>query len=139
VASNSDLLRSGYDAWNRDDLDGWLELLHPDVRINPSGAFPDLGSDYRGHEGATKFWRQLHEPWEVFRIDVVHVEDAEEGAVASIRFRGRGADSGVEVDMRFGMAMRLRDGLAIELINRRTFDDARAALRPKRGAGNALT
>jgi ketosteroid isomerase-like protein len=136
VSSNSDLLRAGYAAWNRDDPEGWIELLHPDVQIQTSGLFPDLARDYRGHERAMKFWRQMHEPWEVFRIDVEHVEDQDDWAVASIRFCGRGADSGVEVDMRFGMAMRVQDGLAIELVNRRNFDEARKAPdRPARQEG----
>lgn len=50
-------------------------------------------------------------------------------AVASLRFRARGEDSGVEVDMRFGMAMRARDGLGIQFLNRRNFDEARKAVR----------
>jgi hypothetical protein len=70
----------------------------------------------------------MHEPWELFRIDVEHIEDEGEWAVASLRLRARGADSGVDVDMRFGMAMRASDGLAIEFLNRRTFDEARAAI-----------
>jgi hypothetical protein len=78
----------------------------------------------------------MHEPWEVFVIDVEHVEDEGDWAIASIRFRARGADSGVEVDMRFGMAMRVQDEQAIELVNRRNFDEARTALRPAdQGAG----
>jgi ketosteroid isomerase-like protein len=129
VPSNSELLLAGYDAWNRDDVEGWVELLHPEVRIETSGLFPDLASEYRGHEGARKFWRQMYEPWKTFHINVEHVEDEGDCALASIRFGGRGADSGVEVDMRFGMLMRVRDGLAIELVNRRTFDEARTALR----------
>jgi ketosteroid isomerase-like protein len=136
VSTNSELLRAGYDAWNRGDLQGWLELLHPDVQILTSGMFPDLAHDYRGRERAKTFWHQMHEPWEVFVIDVEHVEDERDWAIASIRFRARGADSGVEVDMRFGMAMRVQDEQAIELVNRRNFDEARTALRPAdRGAG----
>jgi ketosteroid isomerase-like protein len=128
VSSNSELLLAGYDAWNHDALEGWVELLHPEVRIETSGLFPDLASEYRGHQGARKFWHQMQEPWATFRIDVEHVEDEGDCAIASIRFRGRGADSGVEVDMRFGMLMRVRDGLAEQLVNRRTFDEARTAL-----------
>ena len=128
VSSNSELLRAGYDAWNRDDLEGYLALLHPDVRISTSGLFPDLAPEYSGRDRAVKFWQQMHEPWETFRIDVEHIEDDDDWAVASIRFRGRGADSGVDVDMRFGMAMRVRDELAVEFLNRRTFDEARTAV-----------
>jgi ketosteroid isomerase-like protein len=125
-------LQAGYDAWNRDDLDAYLELLHPDVHISTAGVFPDLAPEYAGRERAATFWRQMHEPWESFRIDVEHIEDEGDWAIASLRFRGRGADSGVEVDMRFGMAMRASDGLGIEFLNRRTFDEARKAVRIER-------
>jgi ketosteroid isomerase-like protein len=128
MPTNSELLLAGYEAWNNDDCEAWLELLHPEVEIRTSGVFPDLAPDYRGHERAVKFWRQMHEPWETFRIDVEHVEEEGDCAAAAIRFRAKGVDSGVEVDMRFGMAVRIRDGLAIELVNRHTFDEARCAL-----------
>ena len=129
VSSNSELLQAGYEAWNTDDLDGYLALLHSDVRISTSGLFPGLAAEYVGRERAATFWRQMHEPWERFRIDVEHIEDEGDWAVASLRLRARGADSGVDVDMRFGMAMRGSDGLAIEFLNRSSFDEARTAMR----------
>lgn len=132
MSTNSELLLAGYDAWNRHDMEAYLELLHPDVRISTSGMFPDLALEYRGRERAATFWRQMHEPWEYFRIDVEHIEDEGDWAIASLRFRARGVDSGVEVDMRFGMAMRVHDGLGIEFLNRRTFDEARTAVRAVR-------
>jgi ketosteroid isomerase-like protein len=128
VGTNSELLLAGYDAWNRDDLDGYLELLHPDVHISTAGVFPDLAPEYSGRKGAARFWGQMHEPWEWFEVHVEHIEDEGDWAVASIRFRGRGVDSGVEVDMRFGMAMRAADGLGIQFLNRSTFDEARKAM-----------
>jgi ketosteroid isomerase-like protein len=134
VPTNSELLLAGYDAWNHDDCQAWLDLLHPDVVISTSGVFPDLSADYRGHGEATRFWRQLHGPWETFRIDVEHVEDDEDCALAAIRFRAKGVDSGIEVDMRFGMGIRVRDGLATDMVNRRTLEEAREALRPKQPA-----
>ncbi len=128
VPSNSELLLTGYEAWNHDDLDGYLALLHPDVRISTSGLFPGLAAEYVGRERAATFWRQMHEPWERFRIDVEHIEDEGEWAIAALRLRARGADSGVDVDMRFGMAMRAGDGLGIEFLNRSSFDEARTAI-----------
>jgi ketosteroid isomerase-like protein len=134
MATNSELLVAAYEAWNRDDCDAWLELLDTDIRIETSGVFPDLSAEYRGHSGARKFWRQLHDPWEELRIDVEHVEDQADRAVAGIRFRARGRDSGVQVDMRFCNAIRVRDGRATELVNRRTVEEAREALRPAQAA-----
>ena len=128
MGTNSDLLRAGYAAWNRDDCEAWLELLHPEVEIRTSGLFPDLAAVYEGHERARKFWRQLHEPWEKFRILVEDMEESGDWVAAAIRFRATGVDSGVEVDMRFGHAIRVVDGLAAEFVTRRTAEEALQAL-----------
>ena len=128
MSDNGELLLAGFDAWNRDDCDGWLKLLAPGIEVQTAGVFPDLADVYRGHEGAARFWRQLREPWEVFRIDVERIEAQGDIAMAAVRFRATGADSGVQVDMRFGNAIRVRDGLATVLLNRRTLEEARDAL-----------
>ena len=129
MISNTELLLTGYEAWNRDDCDAWLKLLDPDVEIRTSGVFPDLAAEYHGHGPAAKFWRQMHDPWAVFRIDVEDIAEEDDLVWAAIRFRGRGGDSGAEVDMRFGHAIRVRDGRAIEFVTRRTVEEARSALR----------
>ena len=130
VQTNSEKLLAGYDAWNHDDCDAWLRLLARDAAISTSGVFPDLSAEYCGHGEAVRFWNQMHAPWEVFRIEVEHVEDDEDCAFAAIRFRGRGVDSGVEVDMRFGMGIRVGgDGLATHMVNRRTLEEAREVLK----------
>jgi ketosteroid isomerase-like protein len=128
METNADLLRTGYDAWNRDDCQGWLDLLHEDVEISTAGVFPDLAAEYRGHERARKFWHQLHEPWESFRIDVERIEEDGDLVLGTVRFRGKGSDSGVEVDMRFGNVIHVRDGKATAMVNRRTVEEAREAL-----------
>ena len=129
VEPNSEKLLAGYDAWNREDCDDWLALLADGVVISTSGVFPDLSAEYCGHGEAVRFWKQLHSPWGEFRIDVEHVEDDGACAFAAIRFRGRGVDSGIEVDMRFGMGIRVGDdGLATHMVNRRTLEEAREVL-----------
>src|ERR687892_269731 len=51
------------------------------------------------------------------------------GHGAAIRFRGTGVDSGIEVDMRFGMGIRVgEDSLATHMVNRRTLEEAREVL-----------
>ena len=135
--TNAQLLQAGYDAWNRDDRDGWLKLLEPGIEVRTAGAFPDLAPVYHGHQGAARFWRQLREPWEVFRIDVERIEAEGDLAMAAVRFRARGADSGVNVDMRFGNAVRIRGGLATLLVNRRTPEEARDALLEARPAADS--
>ena len=127
---NSELIRAGYEAWNRNDLDAWLEVLHPDVEFHTSGVWPDFDPVYRGREGLAEFWLRMHEPWERFRIDVDRIDEQGDCFVLTLRFRAEGGDSGAEVDMRFANAIRLRDGLQIEVVSRRTVEEAREALGP---------
>jgi ketosteroid isomerase-like protein len=131
MSKDSELVLAAYEAWNRGDLDGWLKALHPEVELTTSGVFPDFEPVYRGHKGLTEFWHQLREPWEVFHIEVEEIDDDEFVAV-TLRFRAKGVDSGVKVDMRFGNAIRISDGLAIEIVTRRTVEEARLALRGTR-------
>jgi ketosteroid isomerase-like protein len=115
-------------AWNRDDLDAWLETLHPDVEFHTSGLFPDFDSVYRGHMGVAEFWRWLHEPWEEFHVDIEQI--VAEGDCFSVtgRLRAKGVDSGVAVDMRFAHSLCVRDGLLAQIVVRRTVEEAREDL-----------
>jgi ketosteroid isomerase-like protein len=130
--SNTELLLAGYEAWNRGDRDAFLALLDPEIDIETSGAFPDLAPNYHGHQRAAKFWSQMLEPWDDFHIEVERVEEDGDIVAAGIRFRARGHDSGVVVDMRFGSGMRVRDGLAVELVNRRSLEEVLEALRQRK-------
>jgi len=132
--SNSQLLLAGFEAWNRDDCGAWLELLDPEVEISTSGVFPDFAALYSGHDQAAAFWRRLRAPWEEFRIEVEEIDEEGDCVTAAIRFCARGADSGVEVDMRFGSGIKVHDGLATALVNRRTPEETREALRQYRRA-----
>ena len=132
MSKNSELILAAYEAWNRGDLDGWLKALHPEVELTTSGVFPDFEPAYRGHKGLTEFWHQLREPWEVFHIEVEEIDDENEFVAVTLRFRAKGVDSGVDVDMRFGNAIRISNGLAIEIVTRRTVEQARQALRDRR-------
>lgn len=129
METNRERLLAAYDAWNRSDVDAWLDFLDPQIELWNSGVFPDLELVYRGHEGLAEFWHRVHEPWESLRIDVTRVDaEGEDVYLTTLRFRARGAESGVDVDMHFGHAIRLRDGLATQIVARATIDEAREAL-----------
>lgn len=131
MSRNSELIRKSYEAWNRDDVDAWLATVRPDVEFHTSAVFPDFDPIYRGQEGLAEFWRQMHEPWGMFRIDIEQMDEQGDCFVMTLRFRATGIDSGVKVDMRFANAIRMREGLIVEIISRRTADEAREALRAK--------
>ena len=129
MSANRELILAAYDAWNRRDLDAWLAACDPDVVIDLPGLFPDFEPEYRGHDGLRRFWEQLHEPWESFRIDVESLEGDGDLFVADIRFRAKGAGSGANADMRYGQGFRLRDGRATLIVARGTPEEAARDLR----------
>jgi len=128
VESYRDMAFRNADAWNREDLDAWLEFYDAAGQYHTSGRFPGLQPVYRGHEELALFWRTMHEPWETLHVDVDRFEEGADWTVVGFRFRARGAESGAAVDMRFCNASVIRNGRAIHVFARENFEDAIAAL-----------
>ena len=59
---NVELVRQGIEAWNRGDLDAFLELAHPNSEWVPAVAQLVEGEDavYRGTSGLRRFWEDWH-------------------------------------------------------------------------------
>jgi ketosteroid isomerase-like protein len=128
------LVHGVVDAWNRDDCEAWLDFGHPDIVLHTSGAFPDFDLVYRGRAGLTEFWRNLHEPWDTFQMELESITDVGDDVVVEYVFLGQGP-SGAAAEMRFFSAVEVRDGLIARMIIRRTREEAVAALgqEPSRG------
>jgi ketosteroid isomerase-like protein len=83
VSRNTEITRAAFEAWNRDDLDGWLESLDPEVEFYPAGVFPDFDQVYRGREGLARWWHTIHEPWRELRADLEDIEERGDCLVVS--------------------------------------------------------
>jgi ketosteroid isomerase-like protein len=127
VSANIDRTRAVVDAWNRNDLDAWLELLDPDIEFQPERLFLDLDPVYRGHEGMARFWRTFHEPWRELRMEIEYIEERGDWVVVAWRFRATGRD-GMRVDMAVAVAIRFRDGLAVQSMGRNSVQEAWQAI-----------
>jgi ketosteroid isomerase-like protein len=128
MSTNSELIRRAYEAWNSGDRDTWLQVLHPQAEWHTSSIYPDLDPVYRGHERLAEFWRHQHEAWEAHRIEVEGLDEQGDCFVVEVRFRAKGIDSGLDVDMKAIHAIRVRDGLIVAGATRSTAEEARQAL-----------
>lgn len=91
-----ELIRRGYEAWNRGDR-GWvLEHMVPDVEWVAAPEDPDPGV-YRGYEGVERFWAQWRAAVGQLHFEALEFVDAGDEVVAVARRSGRGTQSGVEV------------------------------------------
>jgi ketosteroid isomerase-like protein len=122
---NVEVVRAMYEAANAgDELDANFALLAPDVEFHVSGAFPDLDSVYRGHEGMRKLNDALNEPWATLSLDPVRFIDAGSDVLVLSEFRAVGRD-GMEVRRELANLWTLRDGLIVKM---RAFPDHESAV-----------
>jgi ketosteroid isomerase-like protein len=104
-----ELVRGGYEAFNRGDLDAVAELLHPDIVWN---RVADVETAVQGSQQV----RQFMEP-EVFsrqRNEIHSIEALGECVLVDGTFHGEGAGSGIEVTQRGFHLWSFRDGKAVE-------------------------
>jgi uncharacterized protein len=125
--NNADLLRRGFEAFERDGIDALLEYIHPDFE---GIASPELATEpgvYRGHEGV----RQWFAGFEGF-MDDVHFEPDEflaagDRVLVGARLVARGMGSGIVVEQKNFQVWTFRDGTAIRLETYADMESARAA------------
>jgi ketosteroid isomerase-like protein len=68
---NVELIKRGYEAWNRNDLEGVLQDLDPELEWLPRlGAAGVRATLYRGHEGVLAYKREVEEALGAIHVDV---------------------------------------------------------------------
>src|SRR5215211_5352252 len=102
--------RAAVGAINRDDLDGFLELVHPEVEFTSMIAEAE-GETFRGHEGVRRWWDVVRGAFSEVLWTVEEVRTHEDRGVAKIRIEG--TLSGVEVSLTMWQAAIVRDGMAV--------------------------
>ena len=126
------LVTAAFDAWNRGDLEAFLETLDPEIDWRTAGIFPGLEKEYRGRQEVGDFWRDFHEPWERLSIGYDEMtETAPREILLRVLFRGVGRD-GIEVEMAFGQHYVFSAGLLARMTAFRTWELAAAAALPPR-------
>ena len=91
---NVELHHRAIEAFNRRDLETWLELADERVEFVPLNLEREGGS-YRGHAGVRRFWAQYLTVFRASTIEADEVRDLGEVTLALIRFRGHGTGSDV--------------------------------------------
>jgi ketosteroid isomerase-like protein len=102
-------VRRAYDAFARGDLETLRSFLAPDIEWRTTPEVPFMGN----YAGIDEFLRGMGEWTSAFDDVTTEVEemiDAGETVVVGHRMRGRGRDSGVEVDLRLWQVVTVRGG-----------------------------
>jgi ketosteroid isomerase-like protein len=109
TTSNVDVVRRGYDAMQRRDLDELLGYCDPEVTfVSLVGQVE--GTVYQGREGILRFFSDLLEVWEVWIPQPQSYEEAGDAVLVTGTSFVRGTGSGLEMTVEWGQVFRLRDG-----------------------------
>ena len=105
-----DFVKLGFEAWERGDLALFEDWTTPDLLIVQPPEVPDAKT-YEGRAAMAEAWEDWPNEWDDFRLDLVEVIDVSDNVAVSVtRHRGRGRESGIEMDFQVFYVHRLRDG-----------------------------
>jgi ketosteroid isomerase-like protein len=110
---NVEIVRRAYEAFNRGDMDGAFANISPEFEYVATGAIPGMEGVVRAPEGFRGFleswWGEFDEP----RVEIHELIETGDQVVASLTFRGRGKQSGVETTWDIWQAWTIRHGKAV--------------------------
>jgi ketosteroid isomerase-like protein len=119
-------VRRSVDAWNRGDVDGWLEPAHPEIEWISEIARRMEGAErvYRGLAEVRDYWDDWHATWDV-HIDITQTYDAGDTVVAVANLKTRGEASGIDLERPIAYVFEFEDGRAHRV---RSYFDPQEAL-----------
>jgi ketosteroid isomerase-like protein len=107
---NVELVRLGFESLQRGDLALFEQWTTPDLLIVQPPEVPDA-KIYEGPAAVAEAWQDWPDQWEDFRLDLIEVIDVSDDVVVSVtRHRGRGRESGIEMDFKVFYVHSLRGG-----------------------------
>ena len=108
---NVEIVRDAAAAFNRGDLDAWLEYWTDDIDYRAvEGALDDRGPMH-GKDAVRAYFQDWLDTFDDLKAEPLELIDGpDEQVVTVLRFGGRAKLSGVEADLTFAVVYTLRDG-----------------------------
>jgi ketosteroid isomerase-like protein len=108
-----------YAAWRAGRPEEALAWIDTEVEWTAIEDAPDAGT-YRGHDGVLAYMNDWLQDFEDLQMAFEEVLEAEDCLVAVQRGRGRGKESGVEVELRYAVVYEFRNGKILRVREFRT-------------------
>jgi uncharacterized protein len=107
--ANTEMVREGYEAWNRRDFDGVVARYADDITLESDARFLDFPT-FKGRAEVRRFIEQLHNAWGEINLETLHFEEAGDKVVVEVRVTGKGKESGIEFEEVVAHVWTVRDG-----------------------------
>ena len=101
------------EAFNRGDVERWLESYHPDAVFEPQIAVLEGG--YSGHDGLRRLFADLTDTAEMREANYHDVRDLGDRVLALGTYHLIGEGSGIEIEFSLAKVATFRDGLCTYL------------------------
>jgi ketosteroid isomerase-like protein len=111
-------------AFNRRDRDALSAYYHPDVELRDLQHAPDAPERLLGTDAMRAYWAQWDDAFDDFTAEIEECIDAGTYVVTATRWRGKGKDSGLEIDLRAVEVVEFADGKIARLTSGYATKDA---------------
>ena len=122
---NVEIVRRGFDAVARGDLERWFGDVSAEITVYPRAEEPGVKNCYEGHEGILEYLANWYSGWESYTVEPERFIDGGDYVVVDVREVGVAQQSGMRVEENFAHAFKVSDGKVVEW---RMFGPMREAL-----------
>jgi ketosteroid isomerase-like protein len=125
--ANVEVVRRLFELYAERGIDGVLETMDEDILIEIPGELSAEPDDYEGHGGARRYFDGFTGMLEDVQYDAMDVIAAGDDVIAHIRLSGRGASSGLDVDIEAFVLHELANGKIVRIRPYADLESAEAA------------
>jgi ketosteroid isomerase-like protein len=130
---NADLVRQGYEALRKGDVDALIPLIHPEFEVTTPSDLAAEPDTYRGPEGIRRYFESFYEAMDRVSFEPEDFIQVGERVVVPSRLITRGRTTGIETEQRTVGVWEVRDRKAYRVEVFATLDEAMAAARSAAG------
>jgi ketosteroid isomerase-like protein len=124
-----DVVRELFRRFGHEGLDSALELISEQAVFEVPGSMSAEPDVYEGHDGARRYFAGFAGLIEDLRFEPLDFEESDGAVTMWIRFTGRGAASGIEVEQYAAVNVWVSDGKVVRMHPHPDMETAREALR----------
>jgi ketosteroid isomerase-like protein len=110
---NVELAERAVDAWNRGDLNAWIECFDENVLWVPLPNVPDLET-IQGREAVLELMQQWLEPWDRYDVETLELAGHGEMVIWTARHLAFQERTGMELDQSMSAVFSFREGKIAE-------------------------
>ena len=113
---NVEIVRRANTLFRAGDLEGVIDLYHPDAEWRDLQHAPDTPEAVHGRSAIYTLWTQWLDTFDEFTVDVYDYIDAHPWVICPSRWYGTGKQSGATIDIHVADAIKVNDGKIVRIV-----------------------